>query len=62
MLLSFLSEHNLKGLDAPIALFRVSPTLSKRENPYFNNFIAMLAEYLHIDSRGLLEKMDRAVL
>jgi class 3 adenylate cyclase len=56
MLLSFLSEHKLKGLDTPISLFRVSPTLSKRENPYFNNFIETLTKYLHIDLGGLLKK------
>ncbi|GHV72357.1 hypothetical protein AGMMS49928_29070 [Spirochaetia bacterium] len=53
MLLTFLSEHILKGVEKQVALFRVSPTLSKRDSPYFHNFIKKCTEHLNIDSTNI---------
>lgn len=37
LLLSYIFEHNLKGLDRPIPLFRVSPTLLSKKQDWITN-------------------------
>jgi class 3 adenylate cyclase len=48
MLLTFLSEHRLKGVEKQISLFRVSPTLAKGDSPYFYRFLNNCSTYLNI--------------
>ncbi|GHV08927.1 hypothetical protein AGMMS50229_18130 [Campylobacterota bacterium] len=50
MLLTFLSEHMLKGVEKQVSLFRVSPSLAKRDSKYFHNFIKKCTKRLDIDS------------
>ncbi|MDR0640943.1 MAG: hypothetical protein LBG07_00615 [Treponema sp.] len=54
MLLTFLSEHRLKGVEKQISLFRVSPTLAKNNSPYFYRFINNCSKYLKIDPDKIL--------
>lgn len=42
LFLSYLFEHNLKGVETPLPLFRLSPTLSKTNKQKFDDLIKTL--------------------
>jgi class 3 adenylate cyclase len=47
LLLSYMFEHNLKGVDEPIPLFRLSPSLLKQDEKNVNNIIERLAKIIN---------------
>jgi len=46
LLLSYIFEHNLKGIDRPMPLFRLSPSLLKREEKNFDTVIGHLSRII----------------
>lgn len=49
LLLSYLFEHVLKGVNEPAPLFRVSPSLSRHDGPLFKPFIVSLLDSIEAE-------------
>ena len=57
MLLTFLSQHKLKGIDQSASCFRVSSSLSKAGSREFERCIEMLSKYLKLKSEQMLNQI-----
>jgi hypothetical protein len=49
LLVAYIFEHNLKGVESAQPLFRLSPSLAKAEKPAIKDMIKKLTEILHIE-------------
>jgi len=46
LLLSYIFEHNLKGVDKPMPLFRLSPSLLRQERKTYNTVVKNLSQII----------------
>jgi hypothetical protein len=61
LMLSYIFEHTLKGVDNPVPLFRLSPTLSYNKNQLFISVIDKLLSYdISVDSNKIKEIINEA--
>ena len=60
LLVAYIFEHNLKGVENPQPLFRLSPSLAKPEKPAIKDMIKKLTEILNIEYATLVKTFGEA--
>lgn len=61
LLVAYIFEHNLKGVESAQPLFRLSPSLAKPEKPAIKNMIKKLTEIIKIEYSDLAKNFGEGL-